>query len=1667
MSTKIGKHIIIKHLTRAFILLLVLFLGLVLFIRSSWGQDLIINKIINYVSDKTGTEIAISKLFVTFSGDIQLEGLYLEDKKGDTLLFSNLLEADIAFTPLLFENTLELDNLDWRGVTARIIRHEEDTNFNFTFLQEALVTKDSGAEPEIAEPFKLAIGNITLKDFNVLYNDAFLGIDSKIKCDDLFLEVDEIDLEAMHFLVDNLEIYNSQLHYKQTKVLPTNENDATTQLPYISMDKFRIENVEANYGSTPDKLQVNTFLKEFSLNTFKADIVNATYEFEDFRLNNSNISLKIDEVKRAQDSIADQGTSDMVWPALSIAASEIEMENNTLHYGRENTKTTKGVFNPNDISLKNFHFKAHDLKYEPKLANLNVEALSFLEKSGFLLQNMTFESSLGDTTSKLENFSFLTANSSITGAVTMNYTSIDQVFNDQREVQLEVNVPKIKFGLEDAFYFQPTLASSVYFGQAKQHAFEGQLFAKGTLDKIKLDNARLQWGDLSSVALAGTMANPTNLESLSFDLGKLNGITSRSDLLLFVSEEDLSIAIPKELNLKATAKGTLQDFVAQATVKVPEGMAQLNGNIKFQNSFDFKGTLAIDSLKLDKLLKNEEFGGLSLTADGSVSATSLSTLNADFITNISRFQYNGYDYENIAANGKVDNGKGTLTVDYKDKNLDFSTAIAMQLDTTNYDVQVELDLKGADLQALKITTNGIKVRAGANVLFKGTPEDFELRSTLSDGLAVLDNIQYMTDDIKLVAHLDSTATHLDISSGFLNGNLDANSSPEKITSALKQQLRSYFSEGREPQAETDSVRVEINAKLTPEPILTEVFLKGLQQLDTVTLNAKFDGISKNLNAALNAPSAQYGTSILDSLKISLNGDANDLNFYAEVGGMKYSPVQIKKSFFQGRLKNRELFLDFRSLYENEESVHLSAEMSLQKDTVLLHINPMELTFNKKKWSIPDDNKISFAKDYLFFENMVLTRENEKMELTGTVPEIQKDHLGLLFKNFRLQNLLSFFNPDEALASGVLQGSLILENPYGATGLVTDLSIDEFALLGNPIGQLTIDATSSSFSKYTIGMALKDGGIDLELNGNYTATEQGANFDIDVDLQRLETQFIQGFFPEKIAQAKGYLSGNLKLGGTSNDPLYEGQISFHETALEVVPLNVTFKIDTETLSFDETKILVDQFDIQDGNGNLLALDGTIGTKTLSNPSFDLSFETENFNLVNSTEEDNELFYGIVSADADMQISGNLALPKVQGKTRIRKGTELNYVVPERQLDIQERDGVVIFVNRENPGDILTGNEKEETPITIRGVDIDMALEIAEEVVFNIILDKRTDDRLQVQGEANLNLNLDPNGAIGLIGNYKLSSGFYQTNLYNLVSRKFDIKSGSTITWLGDPLDAKLDVTAIYEVKTSPAPLMAGTTSGVDTGLAPVYQDKTPFLVYLNIKGNVLQPSLSFDLDIPEDSKGELDAGVYGKIQQLNEQESELNKQVFSLLAFNVFFPSTGSDGSSGGAQTIARNNLNQVLSSGLNSFSEKVFGNSGFELDFDLDSFTDYRGDTAQDRTQLSINAKNRFFNDRLIVTVGSAVDVDGSAQVAQQETPVIGNVSLEYLLTKNGKYRLKGYQRNEYANIIDGNLIVSGIAFIFNREFNAFSELFSPIKSKEENDKKNDLKKDKEKTAIE
>lgn len=1656
----------IKLLGKIFLGLILFFFILVLVVRTPWAQNIIVDKLTNYISDRTNTKVEVGHAFITFSGDIQLENVYLEDKKGDTLLYSKSLQADIPIYPIAFNNTISVDNLYSDGLTARIFRGAAPESFNFTFLVDAF-SSPSDTTTTSSTPLSISLGEFNFTDWDLTYKDDYLGINLELILGAFNLDVSEFNLEEMKYSLDEFALENTSISYLQTHAFPVNNDTTATVLPYIEVEDFEVKDLKVAYTSKPDGLDTRFQLGTINFTDILADVSKNQYETDDLILKNSQISIWLKEGTGPQP--ATTAETPFTWPEFILAAKNLDLEKNNFSYSLNDTPQQKEVFDPNAFEIQKLHLAASNFEYRPKNVHLGVSEFSFQEPSGIRLGQLAFEAGLTDTEASLTDLKLQINQSSANANAKVTFKSLENALQNPVNSSLSGSISNLILEMEDLQRFVPELLRNRYLDSLALKTITGSLAAAGSLKKVNDFKTQLQWGQETTISGSGTMSNLTEPDSLRYDFNSIAFKTIKKDLNTFVATQDLGISLPNTFKINGSLSGGTTWVKPDLNLNLPEGSARVNALVDFKNTIRFNGTIAVDSLQLDQLLQNNQLGIVSMNLAGSGSGTELSTSDAEVAGTITQFQYGGYGYSSMEVSGTLENGTGTAKVGINDPNLNMKADVALVLDAAETRIELNSSIIGADLQKLGFTKNNIKIAADINGTYQGTVSDYTVEANILEGISVSDNEQYQIEPINLRAHIQDSITDVAVKSAFLNGALSSNASPQRITDALKKQLEHYFTADPTNFNAEDDIQAKLDLAIVPTPILSKVFLNGIEDLDSLSINGTFNSKAQRLSAEIKIPQISYAGSSVDSLNAFIKGDSVDLKFSAGIADLTYAPLHLKQTYLEGSLKNKELVMDFNSVNDTVQVVHIASELVFKKDTLRLHINPKNLILNRKKWDIKENNTITFSDSFSQFNNLILSRNGQKLEVSTSVPNTPSEHIGILFENFELQTFLSWLNPDEALAKGKVQGDFIVLNPYSSTGLVADMQINNFRVLQNPLGTLTLIAASKTLSDYDFDLALKDGGANLNLTGDYTAQESSAALNMELDIQKMETNVLQGFFKEQLSKPEGHLTGNMMVGGTLADPIYSGRINFENLGLTLAAYKTSLYIDGQTLDINEEKLTLNAFKIKDKNQGTLILDGNILTDNPTNPGFNLTVKADKFRVLDSKKGDDELVYGIASINTDLKVTGDLELPIIKGKVRVREVTDLTYVVPENQLDIQERDGVVIFVNRENPDAILTRTEGEKKQSFFTGMDINTTLEIANEASFTIVLDEKTQDKLKASGEATLNLSIDPNQDIRLSGRLELNSGFYRTSLYNLVNREFQLQKGSSIVWSGDPYDAKMDVTAIYEIETSAAPLMSAITYGQDSGVSGRYQQSAPFLVFLNIDGQLMEPELSFGLDMPENAQGNFGGAVYGRIQQLNEQESELNKQVFSLLTLNRFYPTTGSDGSSGGAIALARNNVNKVLSNELNAVSDKLLGNSGFQLGFDLDSFEDYQTGTAQNRTQLNINASKKLFDDRLIVTAGSAVDVEGSAPAGETAAPIIGNVTLEYLLSEEGTYRIKGFRRQEYQNVIDGQLIVTGVAFIFDREFNKFSQLFNPLKNeemgkeaKEKNKKTENAKKEKE-----
>ncbi|WP_031425355.1 translocation/assembly module TamB [Flavimarina sp. Hel_I_48] len=1640
---------IAKILGKILGVIFLLILLLILFIRSPWGQDIITNKVVSYVSDKTNTEVQIEKLYITFSGDILLNGLYLEDTKGDTLVYSRHLEADIPIWPIVSGGGIGVDNLKWEGVRAHVYRKDSVKGFNYKFLIDAFAAQDTITTTRAdTSSMALSLGTFALADIQLDYNDAVSGMKADLKLGRLDLEMEETDLENMRFAVGSARLENTTAAYTLAKPLPeTPPTDAP--LPSISVELLELNNVGANYESVPDGLLADLFINEFQLELPAANLAENKIEVDGLALKKSqfNIERTVKSADSTSKSTENDVKTSFVWPDFDIKVGSIDFENNMISYTVNDAVATPQKFNPDAIQVTGFTLQAQDISYAEQKASLKLEQFTFSEASGIKLDQLAFDARATDEQITIEDLYLSLGQNTLDGKVALHYETLGQFIENPESGALQLDINKLSLDVATAFDFQPELRKNPYLKALAKQPVTGEVRASGKLSELQIPKFELNWGNGTSINANGVVYSATDPDKLRYDFPKIRVKMAKKDLLRFVNEDSLGISIPQDIALNADVAGTTEQVDAQANLNTSSGTIAMDVKAAIGDALAFDGKVNVDSLQLGQILKNDQMGALTLRVDAQGSGSDLSTLDAQLNAVVETLELNNYAIKDLQIKGNLKNGEGDIASSYKDDNLNADLKTHVILDTASVQAKIDLDVIGADLQALSLSSRSVKSALKLTANFEGDAENYAVNSQITEAVAVYDNKSYLFGDMDIKAFVKPDTTSVDIANRMLDLHLESNTDPATFTSAVQRHIITYLTDSPRTDTLTNPVKIKLRGTVSQAPVLTDVLVNGLQELDTVKIRADFDERNRKLSASINAPHINYGGNVIDSLAFDIDSDADALSFDFGLRELLAGPVNINRTVLKGRIADKQLNLDFTSYDDEEKLIHMLSRLTWENEVLQISIDPSELLLNKNPWEIDPSNKISLDENLTRFENFVLSRNDQQLQISNTMPGIQTDHIGIDFQNFRLATFLSYLNPDENLANGALNGTFIIEDPVNSPGLVADLKITDFKVIDVAMGTLALQANSENGRDYNFDLGIKGGAADLDLTGSYIADPEAAKLDLNLALNEVKMKTLEAFSFGELEEADGSLSGNIKVGGTTIEPLYEGDITFNNAGFKVSKLNSEFLLAQEEIKLDNAGIYFKDFKIQDAKQNAFSVDGSVGTEDLLVPTFDLNFKARNFQVLYSTKEDFDLFYGDFSFDADASLTGDLNLPKVDLDFTVGENTDFTYVLPASQAQIESMEGVVVFVNKENPDAILTQSEEES--YTLTGVDVTARIKVNKAAIFNIIVDEQTGDNLRVQGDADLDFTMNPNGRMSLTGMYEIDTGHYELSLYNLVKRRFELAPGGQAVWSGDPFNAALNVSAYYNLETAATGLMPSSGNGNR------FKQQLNFQVYLNIDGELMHPVISFNLDMPKDEQGAVGGQVYGRVQQLNQQENELNKQVFSLLVLNKFFPDSGSDGSSGGTASIARDNLNDAISDQLNTFSDKLLGNSGVELNFGLDSYTDYQGEGQQDRTTLDIAAQKKLLDDRLIVSVGSEVDIEGSPAASDGPSPVIGNVSLEYLLTEDGRYSVKGFRRNAFENVIDGQLIISGISLIFTREFDKFDDfwqgLFRPNQDQKEN----------------
>ena len=418
----------------------------------------------------------------------------------------------------------------------------------------------------------------------------------------------------------------------------------------------------------------------------------------------------------------------------------------------------------------------------------------------------------------------------------------------------------------------------------------------------------------------------------------------------------------------------------------------------------------------------------------------------------------------------------------------------------------------------------------------------------------------------------------------------------------------------------------------------------------------------------------------------------------------------------------------------------------------------------------------------------------------------------------------------------------------------------------------------------------------------------------------------------------------------------------------------------------------------------------------------------------------MFYGNIFATGTGSVRGDKAGVKMDFVARSDDNTKF-YMPLTDNSDISTADFVTFATKESDTTSYLVRKkmmfENRQKRLSSGGdaMEITMALDVRPNAEVQLVIDPTVGDIIKATGEGQLNLRINPQSDIfEMYGDYTIEKGSYLFTLQNIVNKWFDIEPGSTIQWTGEPLDALLNIDAVYKLKASLQPLLEGslTESNRSTRAVPVE-------CLIHLTDRLTQPTVTFDIVVPS-----ADSEVQSLIASaLATPESKSQQFLYLIIANSFISESNNAMTSSLGASATAATGF-EMLS---NQFSNWL-SNDDYKI------VLRYRPRTEQMSDEVDFGFSKGLIDNRLLIEVEGNYIVE-KAQVVNATSNFTGEAYLTWLIDRAGTLRLKGFTHTIDRFDENQGLQETGIGIYFKEDFNNAKDLRQRLKHRFKREKKN------------
>ena len=1333
------------------------------------------------------------------------------------------------------------------------------------------------------------------------------------------------------------------------------------------------------------------------------------------------------------DSFDDGEPDDPNAKPFILSASNIYLDNFNFQVIDENNE------DPISFSAKNAGGNLEDFGIVGSEVNANIRGLYFIDNRNIEITNLTTNYKYSKTAMDFKNTVIETPNSSISADIRFNYKRQDlSDFNNK--VNIKANFKKSQFSIIDLKKLYNEVSGNDILN------FTGNL--NGTLNSFSTTSLNLISDKGIKVIGDLKFVNAINSNKGFVFEADLDNLTANYEQLKNILPNLLGNTLPTEFQrfgnftIFGKTKITEESIDARLTVNSEIGTTisdlQLT-NIQSIDEAGYFGEIEFKKFDLGAFFKNPLFGIISFKGDVNGSGFKIDNINTQIKGSVSEVEFKNYKYRNIVVDGKYQNNlfDGNLIID--DENLemkfeglaDFSSAVH------------EFDFK-ADIGNLNLNKTNLFKRDSLSVVegkididIKGnTLDDITGKAIFKDVLYVNQKQAYIFKEFEVTSSIKEDIKTIKIDSrDIVNGELKGRFLFADLLPLSQNALGSIYANYNPYKVAQDQF-IDFNFSIYNKII--GVFLPDVFIDKNTKIKGKIQGNKNAFKLTVSSPKIVAYDNEIKDLLLRTDNQNSLYNTHLTASKISTKYYNVSKLNLLNRTKNDTLF--FKSIFKggklDKENFNVDFYYTINEDKKsVLGFEKSTIGHRNNTWEInPDenrDNKITFdlKSNEFDFSPFQLVSGEQKVDFTGFIKNnIEKT----LLADFTKVNLESFLPSIDSLAlKGVLNGSIDfvekkgLYNPQGVL-LIKDFQINQFKQ-----GDLAINVRGdNSYEKYKVDLSLEREDVkSIGANGSIDFSTTRPTMDLGVFLEDFEINAFSPLGQDVLSKIRGKASGDFTLKGPIGNPSMEGSLSLRNAGLMFPYLNTDYNFEGESIiTLKEQQFIFEEIKLVDtkhnSSGRLL---GSIVHQNFSDWFMDLEIVTDNLLVLDTEDSEESLYYGTAFIKGDASITGLTDQLTIEVNATTQPNTV--FVLPLKDIETVDNYKLIHFKS-ENDKD-----KKSQEAIAInalKGLVLNINLQVTKDATAQVVIDEVNGSQLKGSGNGDLRIEIDTRGKFNMFGDFTIETGVYDFKYGGIINKPFQIQKGGTVSWNGSPLDAVLNVTAIYQTKANPAILLENFNTS----------RKIPIDLITKISGGLFNSQQEFDIAIPN-----ANSNIASELNfVLNDNNiNQKTTQFISLLALGSFAnPDKNNFDSNAAIAGTASSAIAAAFSSLLNNPDSKFQLGVDYTQGRDTNEVENLNTDNVVD---VSVTTQ---ISDRVIVNGKVGVPVGTKTQ-----SSVVGEVKVEILLNEQGNLRVVIFNRqNEIQYSTQEEGYTQGVGLSYQVDFNSLSGLLRKIGLKNKKSKK-------------